>query len=277
MDGRALVFSAPLGAAQDLKTAIERGDEVAVRRFATVDNVNAEDPEDRMTPLMRAVSCQRKDMARLLIELGADVNVQTSGQTALCVALRGQFCSMARLLLQHGASVDSHIVYNALTALMVATTIGNRELVRLVIEAGANVNELVDGRTPLIVALVCRHDNMIAQLCEAGADVNKAISDGRFTALQIAIAVARPNDDAIIRQLLACGANPNQFNSHAFTALHMAVERDKARAVALLVAYGADPNLKQQGGESALDLALRIFGRHHAVTGALIAPPTMRL
>ena len=95
MQGRALVFSAPPGEVLDLKTAIERGDERAVRRFATALVVDAEDLADHMTPLMRAVSCQREPIADLLLDLGADVNVQaSSSETALYLALKKTLFNM---------------------------------------------------------------------------------------------------------------------------------------------------------------------------------------
>jgi hypothetical protein len=54
----------------------------------------------------------------------------------------------------------------------------------------------------------------------------------------------RTDVDAIVRLLLASGADPNQRGINDYTALHMAVAERNALAVQLLLDAGADPDLR---------------------------------
>jgi ankyrin repeat protein len=48
--------------------------------------------------------------------------------------------------------------------------------------------------------------------------------------------------EAIVRQLLAAGADPNVEDEQGRTALSYAVEKDELETVRVLLANGADPN-----------------------------------
>ena len=75
------------------------------------------------------------EVARILIEEGADVNAQSnSGETALWAASRyGQHPDIVKLLIEEGADVNAQ---NDLgyTALIYASTIGHKEIAKFLIE-----------------------------------------------------------------------------------------------------------------------------------------------
>jgi ankyrin repeat protein len=62
---------------------------------------------------------------------------------------------------------------------------------------------------------------------------------------------------AMVRLLLEHGADPNLRNYDGVTALHNAVYENQLDIVALLLEAGADPNIKDRFGNTAYDLAQR--------------------
>ena len=93
------------------------------------------------------------------------------------------------------------------------------EFIRTLLELGANPNAPADdGFPPLIAALTCTRD--------------------------VAGGPRRTDVDAIVRLLLAYGADVNQRGINDYTALHMAVAERNALAVQLLLDAGADPDLR---------------------------------
>lgn len=80
-----------------------------------------------------------------------------------------------RLLIEHGADVNFRISDTNPTPLMEATNHGFNESVHLLLQAGANPNELVPGEyLPLRLAIKAQHKNaanMVAALMDHGADL----------------------------------------------------------------------------------------------------------
>jgi uncharacterized protein len=104
----------------------------------------------------------------------------------------------------------------------------------------------------------------IRELLEIGADPRRDDHDG-FPPLMAALSCsrsqpgspARPDVPEIIALLLSFGADPAQRGINDYTALHMAVAERNREAVDLLLAAGADPQVKTRIDEceTALDMA----------------------
>lgn len=116
------------------------------------------DPNSRdrwygQTALMWAAAAGRLDVARLLINAGADVNVvDVEGATALMFASSNGHRTFAELLLERGADIG---VANRAgdTALHGATRRGSIDVIALLVEHGANVEARNDkGQTALDIA-----------------------------------------------------------------------------------------------------------------------------
>jgi serine/threonine-protein phosphatase 6 regulatory ankyrin repeat subunit B len=142
------------------------------------------------TALMYAISTGRRDspeMARLLIEAGADVNLQTNtGISALMVAVQRdlatvqrllaagagvdfKFCTVASVRRTEGVLVLSWDRFNS-TALAIASSLGNVDIVRALLAAKADVNlAQCDGKTPLTLATENGHAEVAELLRAAGA------------------------------------------------------------------------------------------------------------
>jgi ankyrin repeat protein len=143
-----------------------------------------------LTPLHAAVAANDVAMAKLLLESGSDANAQANiPQSATPLMLAGQNgnTDLIKLLLAKDVSVNAHssstnsrvqngvIQFGAVTALHTAALAGNAEAVKLLIDAGANVNaEDVRGMTPLMWAVSTDRPNVsiVRMLIAKGSDVS---------------------------------------------------------------------------------------------------------
>jgi len=93
--------------------------------------------------------------------------------------------------------------------------------------------------TPLVFAAYVGHLGAVRVLIEAGADINKhATCQGkRISALQIACVYDRQD---VVMQLIKAGADVNDDINTCFSALEAAVVRGRETCVALLISAGAD-------------------------------------
>lgn len=132
------------------------------------------------------------------------------------------------------------------TALSWAAENGNKALVRLMIQYGANVH-LVDknGHTPLMIASRKGHKEVVQMLIEAGSDVNK-VCDEKFgrTALTDA---ATWGHDAVVRLLIESGADTEAldkaYGAH-MTPLMLTVVYQHESTARLLIEMGAYPSIE---------------------------------
>ncbi|KAJ7663346.1 ankyrin repeat-containing domain protein [Mycena polygramma] len=231
-------------------------------------------------------------IAKLLVERGADVNIQGgSFGTALQAASAGGNLTIVQLLLEHGADVTMYGGRYG-TALHAAAHQGNLPIVKLLLERGADIHVRgpparggqrvpVFGGTVLYEASGSGNLAMVELLLERGADVN--VQGGRFaTALQAAISSQNDAERLdVIKLLLERGADVNIQAGEYCTALIAASSWNIPEVVELLLAHGADINVR--GGmvnhtplHAALHgLRLSLDGGHDKVVGA--GTETMKL
>lgn len=100
--------------------------------------------EGGLTPLMCAVVMDRANpkMVKKLIELGANINQQdpNQGYTALHFAARDQQTDIAKILLEHGAQVDTIDAWGntPLWRCVMGSKSPSRQLIEILLRAGAN-------------------------------------------------------------------------------------------------------------------------------------------
>lgn len=123
------------------------------------------------------------EMMDLLIKMGADVNASGQAGTPLFQSVvEGRYDAVAWLL-EHGADVK-YVLGNGETALYIAAFKGDPEVVKALLQKGANPNVAttdgptdtlpggppVMGESPLHLAAAYGHMDVIDMLLEAGAD-----------------------------------------------------------------------------------------------------------
>ena len=150
------------------------------------------------------------------------------------------------------------------TPLHVAAVKGHTEVVKLLLEAGADKNAAVlNGRAALHLGAMKGHSEVVKLLLEAGADKD-ATSFAGMTALHLAAVFGCLE---VAKLLLEAGAEKNAATDPGKTPLHLSVENGRTEVVKLLLAAGADQNLANLKGEKPIDRA--IFRRHHEVINLL--------
>src|SRR5205814_2064154 len=100
---------------------------------------------------------------------------------------------------------------------------------------------------------------MVRTLIEAGADINEKNGGDNFsTPLMFAVYLGGTRDRTeIIKLLLESGADVNRRNNSGKTALMYAACVGNTKAIELLIAHGTEPNLKDYDGYNALQHAKR--------------------
>lgn len=198
------------------------------------------------TPLHLAV--RYPEVAKLLVANGADVNAKDeNGDTAILRAAVEGNKQVVDMLIAAGADMDLHL----------AAYTGHVEDVKRLIEAGRDVNGGDDdGRTPLYLAVLGGHADVVEVLTSSGANPNATYDDNYYGRGQTPLHKAAQMDDAdVARVLITHGANVRAQDRSGDTPLHAAAYFGSTSVVEVLLAHGADPNVKTTDGKTALDYA----------------------
>lgn len=170
---------------------------------------------------------------------------------------------MVRLLIDKGARVNQKVTYK--TALMHAAGEGHTEIVKLLLARGAQVNELTGEGNALMLAARAGRTEIVSLLLAAGAEVNAKNRLGN-TAL---IMTAGPS----IREMNPPPGGPPILPDSEIMELLLAkgadanargqfgrtalMDANSVAKVKLLVAHTADANIKDEQGQTALMHAVR--------------------
>jgi ankyrin repeat protein len=158
----------------------------------------------------------------------------------LKAAAEGDFAA-AQVALRSGASKDATTDFG-FTALHVAATKGHLPVVRLLIDAGADVDRRErHGVSPLLQAV--GWPGVMEALLDAGADVDGATVQG-VTPLMSAAAFGEMES---VRLLLARGADPNRRDDSGSSAADFAGEKGEDEIASLLLGLADKPN-NHEGG-----------------------------
>ncbi len=190
-------------------------------------------PED---PFIRAAQEDNLEALTALIA-GMDVNRRDkrSGTTALEHAVRNANREMVQLLLSAGATVNAKNGAGE-TVLMMLDDDATSDLVWDLINAGADVKLKDDSdTTALMQAATSNNPEALKTLLDAGAEVNTKNKQGR-TALMLAASEGYVNS---VRALVLAGADINAVDKDDMDALAHAAENDHAVVVRFLKSKGA--------------------------------------
>ena len=231
---------------------------------------------DHWTPLHTASYLGNVEIARLLLDHGADPEANAEGdmgEKPLHKVSVGDYRSqedgvrVAQLLLERGADVNTRR-HDHQTPLHVASYFGNVEIVRLLLDHGADSEANAEGDygSKPLHSLSCgkfkyQEDGVrvVELLLDRGADVNTR-RDDHWTPLHLATICGKFD---IAQLLIDRGAEVNAVDNFGKTPLHEVSrnkyepQEDGVRIAQLLLDHGADVNAKSSAGDTPLTLASR--------------------
>jgi ankyrin repeat protein len=220
--------------------------------------VNAKEPSHEQTALMWAAAERHPEVVQLLLQSGADVHARSRTYTQTVTSEVTQRAGREELnyTVSRGGS----------TPLLFGARSGDVESIRLLLRAGADVNDgLPDGMSALVLAAHSGNGSGAELLLEKGADPNAAGIG--YTALHAAVL---RSDIGLVKALLAHGANPNaeitkgtplRRNSQDWnlpatligaTPFWLAAKFVEPEIMRALLAGGADPAISLRDGTTAL-------------------------
>lgn len=219
-------------------------------------NVNAVQQESQNTVLGLAVQSGNLDKIQLILDAGADINYQSpNGYDVLINAMYGRdilqdqnLISTLNLLISRGAAVNGISSYGE-SAIKVAAHLGRFDAVKLLLNAGANPEQL--GWTELMHAIVFGSLEQVLLLLEQGADQDVRDCWHR-TPWLLSIQVGELPKAKL---LLAARANHNDMGNCGKTPLMYAIENNRLEVLQWLIAEGFDIEATDDFSNTALIIA----------------------
>ncbi|KAF8420375.1 hypothetical protein EV426DRAFT_706146 [Tirmania nivea] len=204
------------------------------------------------TPLHCASEYGHQEIAKLLIERGADIAAAGGdGYTPLHCASEYGHQEFAKLLIERGADIAA-AGGDGYTPLHCASEYGHQEIAKLLIERGADIAAAGgDGDTPLHCASGNGHQEIAKLLIERGADI-AAAGRGGNTPLHCA---SWSGHQEIAKLLIERGADIAAAGGHGYTPLHCASGNGHQEIAKLLIERGADIAAAGRGGNTPLHCA----------------------
>ena len=179
------------------------------------------------------------DVIKLFVESGMDINAR-SNETALTASAYYNHANIVKYLVDNGADVNYGSYYT--DPVISAVRGGSYDIVNYLIEHGADVNALSYGKsTPLYVAAELGKSEIIDLLIKNGADVEYIQPWTGMTPLAMAAKSVLGNK-ATIEQLVNGGSDVNYKTPTGMSVLGWAIIRQKFDSIEYLLEKGCNAN-----------------------------------
>ncbi|KAJ3832602.1 ankyrin repeat-containing domain protein, partial [Lentinula raphanica] len=207
-----------------------------------------------------------KEIVELVLQHGADVNIQGGGfGTAIVAAAFKGLQDIVECLVQQGADINFQGKYYG-TAIAAAANKGHQGIVEYLVQHGADINLYGDiCNTAITAAALGGHQNVVEYLAQHGANINLKGDSDYGTVLEVA---ASKGYQDIVEYLIQHGANINLKGGKYGTALAAAASEGHQDVVEYLVQHGADINL--QGGKFGTAIAAAAYKGHQGIIEYLV-------
>nr|XP_025971614.1 ankyrin repeat and SOCS box protein 10 [Dromaius novaehollandiae] len=213
--------------------------------------------QELTTPLHITAGRGYADCLRFLLRRGAAVDFAPGGKTALHEACAAASADCARLLLSFGADPEA-VSEDGYTPLHLCKSPGSFECVQQLLQHGANVNRRTEEEEDTALHVAARHGlaDHVRLLLRYGAELEATNEEGQ-TPLNAACAQPHQPQDMeryyrVCQLLVESGASINAADRDRQHPLHLACKNANAPVVELLLARGANVNVMNYSGNTAL-------------------------
>lgn len=209
-----------------------------------------------MTSIFEAIESDDEEEVVRLLNDGVNVNfiAHWNGyayQTPLHVAVRRQSYEIVKLLLEHGADVNRRTFGYLWSPFNLAIS-GRWDIIALLLDFGAKVDSCGEHQiTALHRATTFGRSDVVEKLIQSGANVNAKDSDGKSALFRAAMT---ENYD-LLKFLILKGAEINPVG-YKVSPLHCAVKKKNREIVNMLLDRGADVNFQLESSKTALNYAV---------------------
>ena len=210
-------------------------------------------------PLRECLACRPPPCFRRLRHLPPHSYLIDTCRRSLLWAVRNGNVTAVKLLIARGADVNATCTPKRSCALMSACFEGFDGLARLLLNAGAHVNQSNEqGYTPLIVAAMQGRESCVELLLDSGAEVDQHMTtEGAATAL---LAAAQQGHVRCVSMLLAAGGRVNQANENGDVPLGAAAYKGQVACAERILLAGA--SVDHANARGATPLGLACYGGH---------------
>lgn len=244
-----------------LHKAINNGNIKVVRLLINQNvDVNEKEASSGSTPLHLAVRHRRKDIMKLLLEHGArsSINVRdNNGKTPIHVEFdsgrdgKNLDAEIVQILIDAGANVNetsnSYAYSRPNSLLRQAIESNNEKVVEILLLAKPNLNDTMNGETLMATAISSKANSKIIELL-----VNAGVKVSEWALQQ----VLEWEDFNPAKILICAGAKVNTKScSRGQTALHLAAEKNDIKMIQYLLSKGANVNVKDNSGRTPFQRA----------------------
>ena len=272
-----------------LHAAAEGGNSSIMRSILSYDiDINSKDDESSATPLIIAVMHNHVEVAKYLLQKGADISLTTESNKRNALHIASQYGSVEamEMLLSYDLSPDSRDGEgntplacaaacgqieavncllklgadpslkgeNGWSILHFAAQSGNVIIIETMLSKGLDIDSRGEtlGLTPLMVCIKFGQLEAAKYLLDKGADESSKTTPGRISLLSLASAAG---SIAAIEMLLSHGCNIDSRDSGGDTPLMHAARLGNTEVVEYLLAKGANPLLRNTSDLGLLHLA----------------------
>lgn len=197
--------------------------------------------QDGWSPLQRASYQGHHEVVEVLLEAGADANYCKEGDQPLAVATQSGHIKCCQSLLRHGANLKFKSATSS-PILILAVRASNSELVELLLDNGAEIDEEGFGFTALSLATEIGSKDIVSCLIKRNANVNRP-EEAFDRPVYVA---ARQGYHELLQLLIEADADVNIFTSDGWGPLHIAYDHPEVARV--LLESGVDLNRASDAG-----------------------------